>query len=776
MSESTLLSIYKDLFIEIYPVDKKEYCYTFEATEKETDRLVFLKVYDKKLIEDGPKELLLKKIKREEELTQLCKCENVIELYKVLETDISIIFVYEKCEEENFDNYNFGKVKDNYNIYFIKIARSLANVLKVLNEKKVIHRDIKPNNIFLKKIDPQSDEEIEDNCIIKLGDFGSSIKREENDHMQIGTLLYLPPEIIQNEDYDEKCDMWSLGITLYKIYNGFTPYGLEEDVDYDLIQDKIYSDNFIYKFSGIPTLDILFKKLLALNPKERMTHKEFYDYVYSEEFMQLGVIYKENIYGNIYKEIQIIKSSEEYKSIKINLTVNEINEPNAIKADQMKKITKIAPAFDIAYKYKTEKEKNIKKIKFNNILYYNEDKSHPKQLALEIEMFEKETTGKFFFVDDISAFEIILNEIYNQVIIDKKFAFNLIITGKAYEKISNLIKNKYEVCFNHICIFCMNIQKYTPLKSENKKIEIISKSKKEVISKFIKFYSDENTKIYVVIGFITYEEYQKEYFNHHLKISLYYGHESQESYLENFEKMKQLIKDDKSQIKQKEKVLVNAFEKFSLEEDIKDVNEKIINEYSKNTFFGEINRWLRNLNKYSNDEIAYFTSRFMYSLNKYGIQNGKYFNQNNTIYRGAKLKYSSLLEYEKAKGKVIALTAFTSLSLELKVAQRFAKTKNKIEFSTIYYINNRYYKDWISNGIDIIDIARYKKEKEVLFLPFSFYIINDVKINLADKKAEIYLETVGKKTILELEIQKGKVIKYNENLKIIEPISRNNYL
>ena len=44
--------------------------------------------------------------------------------------------------------------------------------------------------------------------------------------------------------------MWSLGVTLYHLYFGTPPYG---KIDYDLIRDKIYSNNFIFKFSGIPT-------------------------------------------------------------------------------------------------------------------------------------------------------------------------------------------------------------------------------------------------------------------------------------------------------------------------------------------------------------------------------------------------------------------------------------------------------------------------------------------------------------------------------------------
>ena len=781
-----ILSIYKNDFDSVFQLDKKEYNSIYVGIEKESKKEVLLKVYDKRLIEEGPKDLILKQIKREKELTQLCKCENVVELFKVLETNISYIFVYEKCEEENLDP-SFGKNLDNYKKYFIKIARSLAEALKTLNNKKVIHRDIKPSNIYLKKIIPESEDDIEDNCIIKLGDFSSSIKREENDNVQIGTLLYLPPEIIQNEDYDEKCDMWSLGVTLYQIYNSFTPYGLK--YDFDSIQEKLFSDKFLYKFTGIPSLDILFKRLLARNPKNRMTHEEYYEYVYSQEFMQPQGIYKINIYGSIYKEIQNIMNTEEYKKIKIKLFQQEKLTVNIqkTKEEQMKKVFKLCQKFDISEKKLKEKEKNDKKIKYNNIIYYNEDTSHLKKLSEEIEMFEKETTGTFFFINNIISFEKIINEINEKIKLDERCIFNLIVTGRACEKIINyLINSKRDNCFQNICIFCLDTPKYLPLQGKYNKIKIVSGSKRDVIKRFIKGNSEQNIKVFPVAGVITYEDYQNEYFNHHKKISSYYGHLSQKSYEKYLKKMKVLIENDKDEIYQKgetvkklieknpmihkEEILLKSFETFQIDKDIENV-EHIINEYTqKYSFFGDLNRWQRNLNKYSNEEIAYFTSRFMYALNIYGRENKKYFEKNTIIYRGTKMKYSSLLSYEKAKGKIIALSGFTSTSADFEQAKKFAKTKMKNLFSVIYYINNIHYNGWISNGIDIHQESHYSKEKEILFQAFSFYIITKVIINIKEEKGEIHLETIGKNKILELEIQNGKHIQYNNNLKIIEPI------
>ena len=48
---------------------------------------------------------------------------------------------------------------------------------------------------------------------------------KDNNYEKIGTLSYAAPEIIKSLKYDEKCDLWSLGITLYESIFGYLPYG-----------------------------------------------------------------------------------------------------------------------------------------------------------------------------------------------------------------------------------------------------------------------------------------------------------------------------------------------------------------------------------------------------------------------------------------------------------------------------------------------------------------------------------------------------------------------
>ena len=178
------------------------------------------------------------------------------------------------------------------------------------------------------------------------------------------------------------------------------------------------------------------------------------------------------------------------------------------------------------------------------------------------------------------------------------------------------------------------------------------------------------------------------------------------------------------------KILKDKNKNLNNRNDTDYLDKLLIKECTKNTLYKDLNKWLLNYNKKFYESVTYFTGRLMYSLNSYAKKNSKYFIENKTtLYRGIKIPYSCLLPYERAIGKIILLTAFTS---------------------TAY------------------------KEKEVLFQPFSFYFVTDVKIDLKLYTADIYLETVGKTIILEEGIKKGKGIIYNESTKIIELNGNNN--
>ena len=201
----------------------------------------------------------------------------------------------------------------------------------------------------------------------------------------------------------------------------------------------------------------------------------------------------------------------------------------------------------------------------------------------------------------------------------------------------------------------------------------------------------------------------------------------------------------------------------------------IIKEWTKNTFCSDLNKWLYNLNMNNFETVAYYTSRFMYSLNSYAQRRNKYFMEyKKTYYRAERKSYINLLPYVRAQGKIIILSPFISTFRDEYYALKWSGRsdskliyKKNLKFSTIFYITNYYKEDFISNGIHIEDISQCKRENECLFQPFSFYYVKDVQIDLSNYTANIYLETIGKKEILEKQIKEGKGIEYNQKDNII---------
>ena len=221
-------------------------------------------------------------------------------------------------------------------------------------------------------------------------------------------------------------------------------------------------------------------------------------------------------------------------------------------------------------------------------------------------------------------------------------------------------------------------------------------------------------------------------------------------------------------------ILLNGFKEFNIKEDLKELDKRIIQGYTDDIYYGDINKWLMNFSISSFQEVAYFTSRLMFSLNHYAQDKTKFFTQNKKeLYRGASIPYSSLLAYERAKGKIIILSAFTSSSQIFEVAEEWSGRLIKKEkydglFSVLFYITNIWKDGWISNGIDIKELSKFPDEKEVLIQPFTFCYVKDVKFNLKKYTANIYLETVGKTEILEDAIKEGKKLEYNKSLNIIQ--------
>lgn len=99
-----------------------------------------------------------------------------------------------------------------------KASRFMRNILEAIDylhsqNPPILHRDLKPENLLMFE-----------NETVKLSDFGWSAQNDEIRNTFCGTQEYLAPEMIQGTGHNEKLDIWTLGVLLYEMVHGKTPF------------------------------------------------------------------------------------------------------------------------------------------------------------------------------------------------------------------------------------------------------------------------------------------------------------------------------------------------------------------------------------------------------------------------------------------------------------------------------------------------------------------------------------------------------------------------
>ena len=148
----------------------------------------------------------------------------------------------------------------------------IANGIKYLQQFYIVHRDLKPSNIMITQ---QNDD-----GIIKIMDFGLSKILSPNESLRdpSGTLNYMAPEVIQRKKYNKEVDIWSMGIILYKLMSGYTPFrsknDKEEDITNSILNDHLEFDYYIWKNKSEMILELI-ESCLEKNKKIRINIDEF---------------------------------------------------------------------------------------------------------------------------------------------------------------------------------------------------------------------------------------------------------------------------------------------------------------------------------------------------------------------------------------------------------------------------------------------------------------------------------------------------------------------
>ena len=149
-----------------------------------------------------------------------------------------------------------------------KIFLQLNSGLKAMIDKGKTHRDLKPTNIFYSYTNNKKTD-----FIIKLGDFGLSIDLVNTTYASnAGNFYYKAPEV-EKEKFNNKCDLYSLGIILYVLKEGEYIFDGKELVDI-LTNKKL---NKIKKETDDQLLNNLIKKLVVVEPEKRMDWNDYFN-------------------------------------------------------------------------------------------------------------------------------------------------------------------------------------------------------------------------------------------------------------------------------------------------------------------------------------------------------------------------------------------------------------------------------------------------------------------------------------------------------------------
>ena len=190
------------------------------ARTRAEKKVVALKVMYKSLLEQ---EGITHQLRREVEIHSRLRHPNIIRLYSYFHDATRVYLVLELAPAGSLksllDSTPGHRLSEEHTA---SVVKQLASALAMAHKFQVVHRDIKPENVLLGR-----------NGQVKLADFGWAVaNRSQSKRMRrqtlCGTLDYLPPEMVEECPYDERVDVWMLGVLMYQTLTGHTPFASEE--------------------------------------------------------------------------------------------------------------------------------------------------------------------------------------------------------------------------------------------------------------------------------------------------------------------------------------------------------------------------------------------------------------------------------------------------------------------------------------------------------------------------------------------------------------------
>ena len=283
--------------------------------------------------------------------------ENTVKYYESFDYNDIFVIVMEYCNSSLLDYF---ANRETFTVEEIRdLLTQLNNSFKIMNEKRIAHRDLSLENILVKFKNNDKTK-----IIYKLTDYGVSKKLltlSKKFSTKVGKLDFMAPEVLninksqiqdqngkkEKKKYDLECDLWSLGIIIHILFFRKHPFSEETEIsinqNIDTLQKKGIGD------TKDDLLNDLLQKLLEKDPTKRIKWKEYFEHPFfintkkSNNFILITIsVGKNDKKDDEFKEIYFLdnkinmesktnlyKENEEIKNLNDNdveLYINDIKQ------------------------------------------------------------------------------------------------------------------------------------------------------------------------------------------------------------------------------------------------------------------------------------------------------------------------------------------------------------------------------------------------------------------------------------------------------------------
>uniref|UniRef100_A0A3B0MXH5 non-specific serine/threonine protein kinase n=1 Tax=Theileria annulata TaxID=5874 RepID=A0A3B0MXH5_THEAN len=270
MNQQTLTNKY-----EIFEaLGQGKFSVVYRGVSRKTGVEYAVKIIDKNKITHQERELLRSEIS----ILKLLKHNNVIFLKEIIDMKDTLYIIMELVRGgELYDLIHSEHRLSESHTH--RIISQLLQTVAYLHNCGIVHRDLKPENLLL--------TDKTELASIKLTDFGLSTLCGPNDILiqPCGTLAYVAPEVLTMQGYNQKSDVWSIGVIMYLLIRGRLPFPIKRSTSVNVTDHyKLTFDGPIWKATSSSARDLI-KKLLEIDPIRRISVFEALDHIWVKNFV-----------------------------------------------------------------------------------------------------------------------------------------------------------------------------------------------------------------------------------------------------------------------------------------------------------------------------------------------------------------------------------------------------------------------------------------------------------------------------------------------------------